>query len=350
MTRSLARASLLLGALLSLSGHAFAGLIQGVAADRAEIRGGESVNIHFRLSTPAKVTLRILDSDLETVRSFETGSVDAGSHVIAWDCLDSTGRAVPPEAYTWTIEAKGAGPAEIWEPASLYSRPIEHITTHQWDASSGTLSYRSPVPMRVWVRAGIRMGAIMATIVEGEPRAAGLVSEHWEGLDASGVVDLKERQDWVLSVFGYRLPHPSIIVKGAGPLATPGDGSSVVSRIAPAIDVKDPWWQRRRAFALADRQVPELRIEQLDPLTFAASLWAHSGALGLQRILADRVRLKWYIDGYCAAEEIDAAIPSLVTLFPDQMPSDGKRHFITANLVGAMHQVCVASKWIEAGE
>ncbi len=48
----------------------------------------------------------------------------------------------------------------------------------------------------------------MATIVEGEPRPAGLVSEHWEGLDRTGVVQLKERQDWVISIFEYRLPHP----------------------------------------------------------------------------------------------------------------------------------------------
>ncbi len=351
MIGSAARAHLLLGSLLALSAPSFAGIIQGVTADRTELQNGESVSIHFRLSTPAKVTVRILSSDLDPVRTFETGSIDAGPNVIVWDGKDSSGAPAPPESYAWTIEARASGPAEIWEPAALYSRPIEHIPSHQWDPPGRTLSYRTPVPMRVWVRAGIRMGAIMATIVEGEPRPAGLVSEHWEGLDASGVVDLKERQDWVISIFGYRLPQPCIIIRGAGTLPHPVEGSQLLSRISPAIHTSDPWWHRRRAFALADRLLPELRLEQLDGLTFAASLTESSGgALARQRMLADRVRLKWFVDGHCAAEEVDAAMPSLVTLFPNQIPSDGKRHFITANLVGAMHQVCVASKWIEAGE
>lgn len=331
---------------------AFAGIIQGVSADRMAISAGEQVRIEFRLTMPADVTLKIVSSDFDTVRTFELKHLDAGRHEVPWNGTTSTGAMVPPEAYSWRIEAVRVDRKDTWEPASLYSRPIEHIRAYQWDSASNTLTYVTPVPMRVWVRAGFWMGAIMRTLVEGEPREVGRCVERWDGLDESGEVDMKSRQDRVISIFGYRLPSPSVIVRGQGPLPAPARDESFLPLIEPKLAPKDPWWHRRRAFVLADRSVPLLQIEQLDETTFAASLVAEStdGTRALQRILSDRVRLKWFVDGHCAHEDVDAALPSLVSFLPDQIPRDGKPHFVTANLVGAMHQVCVASKWIDPGE
>ncbi len=153
---SASRAHLPLGSLLALSPPSSPGIIQAVRSDRTELRNGESVNIHFRLSTQAKAAVRIPSSDLDAVRTYETASIDAGSHAILWDGKDSSGAPVPPESHAWTIEARISGTAEIWEPASLYSRPIEHLQSHQWDPRSRTLWYHTPVPMRLWVRAGMR--------------------------------------------------------------------------------------------------------------------------------------------------------------------------------------------------
>ena len=131
--------------------------------------------------------------------------------------------------------------------------------------------------------------------------------------------------------------------------------TAFLTRLDPPIHVTDPWWHRRREFALIDRAMPALRIEQLDAETFAASLAvrdelkSREGEI-LQGVLGDRVRLKWFIDGHCAAEEVDGVLPSLLTLTPDKIPSDGGKHFITANLVGVLNQVHVASMWIKTGE
>lgn len=352
---SMNRKFLFLVFLFSICPIVNAGVIQDVLSGPGEIQAGEKLYIRFRLSQPASVKITIIDSDMIPTKIFALSHLDSGMHQIEWNATDENGKTVPPEAYAWRIEAKTSSGLETWEPANLYSRPMEHIENYEWNQPTGMLVYRISVPMRIWVRLGVRLGATLRCLADGEPRPAGLIEESWNGLDESGQINLPARDDWVASIFGYRLPQPCVIVSGTGPLPSPHLDDSFLSRINPPIGISDPWWHRRRAFALIDRVKPRLHIEQYDRGTFAASLvipekFQKDGSAILQRMLADRVRLKWFIDGFCAAEEVDAIMPSMLILFPDQIPKDGKPHFITANLVGMMHQVAIDSMWINSGE
>ncbi|MBI2839260.1 MAG: hypothetical protein HYX75_13165 [Acidobacteria bacterium] len=346
---------LLVICMLCATTSAQAGIIQDVSASSDDIQVGGTVSIFWRMSQPASVKLSIFDSDMVLVKAYELGSRGVGSHNVRWDATDQSGARVAPEAYTWRIDAKHSGGTDIWEPAGLYSRAVEHITDYEWDPESRVFSYRAAVPMRMWARLGFAMGACMRILAEGEPRPAGVIAESWDGFDETGQINMLERQDRIISIFGYRLPQPCVIVSGAGKLSTTHLNSAFFPKLALPIRVEDPVWMRRRAFALADRSRPRLTVEQLGPDTFSASfaipeeLRAQQNEI-LQRTLADRVRLKWYIDGHCAAEDVDAVIPSLLTLFPDQLPKDGGKHFITANLMTAMHQVFTGSTWISTKE
>ncbi len=152
---------------------AHAGVIQEVMSGPPEIQKGERLYIRFRISQPAAVKVNILNSDLTRIWTRELPGLTPGTHQIEWDGTDALGQPVPPEAYAWTIEAKTADGTELWEPAGLDSRVMEEITDHRWDPLTRTLSYRLTVPMRMWVRVGIEMGACMRLVAEGQPRPAG---------------------------------------------------------------------------------------------------------------------------------------------------------------------------------
>ncbi len=193
----------------------------------------------------------------------------------------------------------------------------------------------------------------MRGLVEGLPRPAGPIAEIWDGFDQTGTVNiLAERTDWLVSIFGYRLPRPCVIITGPEPLRDATVHTALAPLLAPAITPADPAWHRLRAFSLADKVRPALKLTQLDRGTFVAYLDVPAGHKTtekqiLGRTLSNRIRLKWFIDGHCAAEDVDAVIPSMITLAPDQVPDDKARHFITANLVTAMHEIDVASLWME---
>ncbi len=330
---------------------AHASVIQDVRASPAEIQPGERLEISFRLAEPAATAVAVFDSDLRHVRRIDLGRVEPGVHVATWDATDDSGGRVLPEAYSWTIFAKTKSAAETWEPAGLHSRVAEQIGHYQWDPVGRLLSYRVPAAMRVWIRIGVNMGACLRVLVEGEPRPAGLVSETWEGFDDTGSVNVQSQPNWGIAIFGFRLPQPCVIVSGGPAAPRPTSGDRFLSLLVPPIGVEEPAWQRRRAFRLTDRLRPELQVLQLDPRTFAASLkvpgeLAGVGGEMLQNALAHPVRLKWYVDGHCASEEVDASLPALVTLRPDQLPP-GRRHFITANLLTALDSILVASRWVE---
>lgn len=330
-----------------------ADIIQDITAAPAEIRPGESLTVRFRLAQPAHVKLTILDSDLDAVRTYDAGDLPAGTRQIAWDGRDESGQPVASEVYSWRIETSTRAGTDVWEPAWLRSRPVEHIAQVDWDLPTRTFSYRTPAPMRIWVRISISNGACLRLLAEGEPRPQGVMAEIWDGLDETGTVDFMDRKDWVVSAFGYRLPYPCVLVVGSE--RKPQAGGTGSFETTPPLKQNDPWWTRRRAFALSDRLRPRMRLEQLDGWTFAASLAAPDEAgpkapIALQRILQDRFRLKWFIDGHCAGEEVDAALPSLMTFDPDQIPKDGEHHFVTVNLLSATQQACVASMWIHSEE
>ena len=329
-----------------------AGLIQDVSAIEEEIQLGEKLHIGFRLSQPATTTLTVLDSDIRPVKSYQLGLLQPGAHKVNWDATDEEGKAVALEAYTWRIVAKGSSETDTWEPASLYTRPIENISRHQWDLLTRNLSYRTPVAMRVWVRIGLRSGPCMRLLAEGEPRPRGEIAESWDGLDESGAINLLERDDWIVSIFGYRLPQPCVIVSGAGPLPKPRGDATVLSRLTPAPSAQEALWQRRRAYWLGERVRPILRLQQVDAQTFRAfldvpaDLKGQEGAI-LGSVLQHRVRLKWYLDGECGTEEYDAAVPSLIT-FPRDRLGEERKHFVTANLVTSTHLYFVASLLFDA--
>ena len=78
----------------------------------------------------------------------------------------------------------------------------------------GTIEYSLPAASRMLVRAGIRNGPMLRTIVDWEPRARGFHAEHWDGKDADDVIPVEQNPQVGYLIVGYRLPDNAIITYG----------------------------------------------------------------------------------------------------------------------------------------
>ena len=66
---------------------------------------------------------------------------------------------------------------------------------------------------RVRIRAGIKNGPLLKTLIDWVPREAGRQEEFWDGLDQSGLINLFNIPARQVHIFAYTLPNNCIIVK-----------------------------------------------------------------------------------------------------------------------------------------
>ena len=177
-------------------------------------RSGKSVAVRFRLSEPAGVTLSIFDARDLVIRTVaSSGSLSTGDHQIEWDGRDERGELVPPEAYTYALEARGAnGKVWQWDVAAFGGSPVD-VTDLVWDAAAGEVRYRLPNPARIRIRLGLENGGpLLRTLIDWVPRMRGNHAEPWDGRDASGVLALAHHPTLVLDGRAFELPQNTIFV------------------------------------------------------------------------------------------------------------------------------------------
>jgi len=66
---------------------------------------------------------------------------------------------------------------------------------------------------RVRIRAGIKNGPLLNTLIDWEPREAGRQEESWDGLDESGLINLFNIPARQVHIFAYSLPNNCVIVQ-----------------------------------------------------------------------------------------------------------------------------------------
>jgi hypothetical protein len=173
---------------------------------------GERVRLVYELAEPDAVTVRVYDPDAGLVRNVvESAHRDPGRHEESWDGRDLDGRVVPDEAYTFAIEtASGA----VYDPTTLSGGTVGDVTAPRFDAERGTLEYRLPHPARVLIRCGVHDGPMLRTLVDWKPRAAGPVTEYWDGRDESNVLAVREHKSFSALVTYVTLPDATVLTYG----------------------------------------------------------------------------------------------------------------------------------------
>lgn len=202
-------------ALLSFVATANAGItLQGSAGAKC----GPSVKEPYKFSVKgarsgsAWVELRSPDDDL--VRTLKAKDVVSGKDVsFTWDGRDSRGEHVPDEAYVPVVFNKtGDGSIERYDPRETSGGEELKIPIIQKGVNE--IIFDVPAPARVSLRAGTKSGPMLNNLLDFTPRAAGRNRVAWTGRDASGVMELAGRDDFVLVSTGFGLPDNAIICSG----------------------------------------------------------------------------------------------------------------------------------------
>ncbi|MFH1892580.1 MAG: FlgD immunoglobulin-like domain containing protein [Candidatus Zixiibacteriota bacterium] len=174
---------------------------------------GQIVALKFELNKPVTVDIRVFDSDWQLVAVVDSGKeYSAGSHEVIWDGIDMDGFIVPDEAYFFTIV--GDGNETVYDPTTFSGGAEFDVTEATVDVASQTISYQLDQPSRILIRIGIAGGPLLRTLVNWEPRVVGHITEHWNGRDQDGVIDLTNNERARIVITGFELPDASVITYG----------------------------------------------------------------------------------------------------------------------------------------
>lgn len=214
-----------LSAGLMVQGDSVAALISGVAVapESLDASPGRTVEVSFALGAPAWMVVVVVGPNGEVVRKMEASStLLPGYHGVRWDGRDSQGAVVPNEAYSFVIES--VEPADddeecsrvvaTYDPRDGSGGELMNPQDFRIRADDNVIEYVLPKPGRVRIRGGIDNGPMLGTMVNWEPRPAGLVTESWRGYDTQGLRQFFKRPDAFLTEMAYALPDNSVITYG----------------------------------------------------------------------------------------------------------------------------------------
>jgi FlgD Ig-like domain len=306
---------------------------------------GEEIAISFRLTEPAPVIVRIYDGrDLE-IRKIETGPLEVGDHQIRWDGHDFAGRPVPPEAYRYTLEAllPSGSPPVVWDPSDLTGGETLRVERTQWDPAAGVVRYQLPEPARVRIRIGLRDGGpLLRTLLDWVPRDAGVHEEPWDGLDASGILELAHHPRLSFQPEAFSLPQNAILVDPPPEHVTlitdlppePGRRPAAPARSRRMLDFARQPLESRSDFPLkldlverGDRSPDGLPI-----VRGSSGVRVDLDRAETRALLGERFEVVFFIDGQFVFENETGFLP--MTWIWDTGAVNPGPHYVTANLRG----------------
>ena len=175
----------------------------------------EAVTISCHISRPSKALIQIFDPDMRLIRELipeDTGN--PGLCEVTWAGKDQNGNIVPDEAYFFTIEANDyKGRLTHYDPVTLSGG--ENVGLHvEFESSKQAIIYELAQDSRILIRAGITHGPLLKTIVNWEPRLAGVNEDYWDGKDASGVINAADQKEFSMMSDAVTLPENSILTIG----------------------------------------------------------------------------------------------------------------------------------------
>lgn len=335
--------------------------IERARADRLlfEPAKGESVQVAFRLSEPAHVTLRLYDGrDLPVREVASQGLLPAGEHALVWDGRDAAGRPVPPEAYAWVLVARGEDGSEVvYDLTDATGGEKVAASRVAWDAEAGAVRFVLPATSRVNVRIGLPNGGpLLRTLVDWAPREAGAQEVPWDGADASGVLALGGHPQVTPVVNAFALPENTILV---GPLPDESAWIDPVPWEAPPRTQNVPTGRERRAYAA---QPMEVRRDVAVALELPAELPRNGDGHPIvsapvpvrltvpdpaeaERMLAERFETAFFLDGQFRFEAEVGYLPA-TWIFDPKGVGPG-RHYLTGNLLGYEGHFGIATVVVE---
>lgn len=306
---------------------------------------GDKLQLSFQLSVPAQVKLQVYDGRELLVREIaDPTPASAGDRTLSWDLRDRAGKVVPPEAYTYVLEAQGKdGKVVRYDLADATGGQTVAARDVRVDKTSGEISYVLERPARVNVRIGLNnAGPLLRTLIDWVARPAGQQIERWNGKDASEVLDLAAHPRLFVSVQAFSLPENSILV------GEPQQQVQLISGLPAQTE------QRQKSGTQAKRMYSHAQ-QPLESRGDFNVLWSLPSSLprsangvpivtamtpvrldvpqaDRERALSRRFEPVFFIDGQFAFENEVGFVPMTWNFDPSAL-NEGE-HFLTVNLRG----------------
>ncbi len=172
--------------------------------------------IPVKIDQPGDITVTIYTSDGDLVRTLFGGKKDkAGSYTIIWDGKDESNIIVPDDAYIPVVKLITAGETKsVYKYDPRESSGGEEITVAAKANAQRQVIFQLERPSRILVRAGVKSGPMMKSILNWQVRGKGRNVVFWNGYDNDDLVNLYKSDTLALLVTGFELPKHSILTIG----------------------------------------------------------------------------------------------------------------------------------------
>ena len=176
------------------------------------------VSLRYSLPRPSTVSIELFDEDGQLVRQLALGRQEAGAQTARWDGRDGEGNPVPSGVYRYVIRAHGQeGQEWVYDPSQELGGEEIEPRDFQWDPQSGRFRWVMPKAGHARLRIGMEGFPHLRTLLDWEPMEAGEQSLSWDGMDASGLIRLRDHPQLAIKLAAFALAPNTIILRGQNP-------------------------------------------------------------------------------------------------------------------------------------
>ncbi len=187
----------------------------GVEPKTLDLRTQAEATIHYELSRPADVFVDLVDEEGRVVRKLMVGRDTAGKHTVNWDGHATDGHEVAGGVYRYVIHAQDAeGHRTVYDPSPNTGGEELQPRNFTFDQQTGAFRWVMPKAGRARLRIGLQGFPHLRTLLDWEPLEAGEHTVVWDGLDASGLIQLKGHPRLAIKLSAFALPDNTVIVRG----------------------------------------------------------------------------------------------------------------------------------------
>jgi len=304
------------------------------------------------------VQLEIYSSDNDLIQTLPLKDLKSNKkqYDIWWDGKDSSGELVPNEAYFPVIKLTSSTDKTQVIDARINSGG-EEVFDFEKNIGSGSIEYTLPIASRILIRAGIKNGPMLRTIIDWEPRTAGFHAERWNGQDLDKVIAIEQNPQSSYLIIGYQLPNNSIITYGnhketyrkyrerkelpvqtfatskkeierGGKTIRPEFYNPVLKQKSPRINVSILGIKRRQVkteITGFEEIITEVKLHTLDEIYLDQ----------------ERYEISFFVDNEFIAEEEQGYVPFTWRWSPGRQGIKPGKHVLTVNVSGYNGQVGV---------
>ncbi len=206
----------------------------------------------------------------------------------------------------------------------------------QFDKGSGNISFSLTESCIVKTRIGYANGALVRTLYHGLPKTSGLHSTHWDGLDQSGKINIKQLNEISAQVIAYTIPKTAFILENSqSPLKLNAKPSfpDTYTKYALSSYARIPY--NDDFDVVVNYNVNMLDSNMLN-LSFGGQAQSFSNTFSPEN------EIYIYVEGATPVENPNVAVPGDYTIAFSQIPPG--KHLVLVNIILPNNRVAVGIK------